>query len=280
MINCFAPAKLNLALHVVGQREDGYHLLDSLVCLVECGDEISVSKSEGFSFTVSGPFANQVPCDPSNLVIKAAALLGVEGGVAIHLVKNLPPASGIGGGSSDAAAVIRALTRLLDLPMPTISELTALGADVPVCMSPDLTRMQGIGEDLDLLGPPPDFGLILVNPRVEVSTPAVFKALPSKTNSGMSQMPASDRDQWVDWIGQQRNDLEQPAISLAPIIQDALAALANTSQARVVRMSGSGATCFALYPTREIAVTEAAKLSQQHPEWWVQATGPCYHTFI
>ncbi|MCL4141537.1 UNVERIFIED_CONTAM: hypothetical protein GTU68_044340 [Idotea baltica] len=163
-----APAKINLSLHVTGQREDGYHLLDSLVMFTAIGDLITVSPADTLALTIDGPFADGLTADRDNLVLGAARSFGTDMGAAITLTKNLPVASGIGGGSADAAATLRALSRLWNLPIPDLHTQLALGADVPVCMTPDLSRMEGIGDQITRISAMSDTNLILINPGVGV----------------------------------------------------------------------------------------------------------------
>lgn len=269
MINAFAPAKVNLTLHGTGQRDDGYHLLDSLVAFADIGDWISVEKSDSLSLSVTGPMAKGVPTDASNLVIRAAQMMGVT--AKITLEKHLPAAAGIGGGSSDAAATIRALMSLYDLPIPNAADLLSLGADVPVCLSPNLSIMRGIGEDVTALDATPNWSMLLINPRVSVPTGPVFRALPSKTNAPMSgELPDwSNLPAAADWLAQQRNDLQAPAIALQPVIGDVLAAFEATKGLEFARMSGSGATCFGLYADRATRDAALAGLQTAHPNWWI-----------
>tara|TARA_B100001093_G_scaffold70786_1_gene61310 strand:- start:1161 stop:2009 length:849 start_codon:yes stop_codon:yes gene_type:complete len=272
MTSAFAPAKLNLCLHVTGLREDGYHLLDSLVMQVDVGDKIWADPQDRLTLSISGPFGKDIPPGPENLVLKAASLMSKDKGAAIQLEKNLPPAAGIGGGSSDAAATVRALCALWQLPQPDLQSLASLGSDIPVCMSAQLTRMRGVGEKLDYWGVPPELTFVLINPRAEVSTPCVFTALEKKSNSAIEKdMPnPSDLDAWLLWLNAQRNDLELPAISLAPVILDVLEALNALPEARLVRMSGSGATCFAIMNDRQSAKAATEYLQRAHPSWWVK----------
>lgn len=268
-VEAFAPAKINLTLHVTGQRPDGYHLLDSLVAFADVGDTVRAEPADRLSLKIEGPFAHQLTPDEDNLVLRAARLLDPDRGAALTLIKRLPVASGIGGGSADAAAALRALSALWDLPLPEEDRLIPLGADVPVCLRPRLTRMRGIGEVLDRLGPVPEFGLVLVNPGIEVLTPAVFKALAQKDNPPMdwSGQGPETWDGWIAWLACQRNDLEAPAIALAPVIGTVLDALRALPGCRLARMSGSGATCFALFDPG--ATIDAGPISQRHPDWWV-----------
>ena len=266
----FAPAKINLTLHVTGQRRDGFPLLDSLVVFADVGDRISVRTAETNTLEVTGPKAAGVPTDGSNLVCKAADLIGLP--VHITLSKHLPNAAGIGGGSSDAAATLLALSQLTD--NSRLPDVTALGADVRVCLMRQAARMQGIGEVVSPIeGMPPLFA-ILANPGVDVPTPTVFKALPNKTNAPMpKKLPRwKTTKALIDWLATQRNDLEAPAITCAPAIKATLAALNALPGAKLTRMSGSGATCFALFETRVTAETAAQTLQHIHPDWWIM---PC-----
>jgi len=274
MINEFAPAKINLCLHVTGQNRDGYHVLDSLVLFTAFGDRISVSPDTGWALELSGPYGQDIPQGAENLVWRAAELTIPGGRASIKLEKNLPPAAGIGGGSSDAAAAIRALSKLYPNAERLGSELTDLGADVPVCMSAELTRMRGIGEKLIRMGPPPSLPIVLVNPGVSLNTADVFQALQQKENPALcDDMPSpNDLSHWLNWLNTQRNDLERPAIKLRPVIGTVLAALNAFSGTKLARMSGSGATCFAITETAEQCESLAALLKQRYPDWWVVAT--------
>lgn len=271
----FAPAKINLSLHVTGQRPDGYHLLDSLVAFADVGDRLTARAAPGLSLAVTGPMAAGVPVDGSNLVLKAALALGVANpGASLTLEKHLPAAAGIGGGSSDAAAALRVLSDLWNVALPDPAAVLALGADVPVCLRDGACRMQGLGEVLSEVPALPEVPAVLVNPRVEVPTPSVFKALTYKENAPMSEVvPAfADVRALAAWVAEQRNDLEPPACRLQPVISKVLAVLAGGEGALLARMSGSGATCFALHESAESATRAARQLAQAQPDWWVQ---PC-----
>ena len=274
MINEFAPAKINLCLHVTGQNGNGYHELDSLVLFTTFGDRISVSQDKDWTLKLSGPYGQDIPQGAENLVWRAAEMTTPGGGGIIQLEKNLPPAAGIGGGSSDAAAVIRALSKLYPNADRLELDLTDLGADVPVCMSAEFTLMGGIGEKLIRMGPPPSLPIVLVNPGVALNTAEVFQALEQKENPALpDDMPRSnDLSNWLNWLNAQRNDLELPAIKLRPVIGTVLAALNAFSGTKLARMSGSGATCFAITETAEQCETLAALLQQHYPDWWVVAT--------
>lgn len=263
-IEVLAPAKVNLTLHVTGQRADGYHLLDSYVCFADLGDIVRVAPAQEMLLRVTGPRAEGVPADARNLCWRAAEAFGAP--VAIELEKHLPAAAGIGGGSSDAAAVIRAMDRLFSRPFP--GDALALGADVPVCLLGHAARMSGIGEAVLPLSQPA-MAAVLVNPGVGVSTPDVFRALTSKDNGAMEDWPLDgDRARMLDWLRAQRNDLQAPALALQPVIGDVLLALEGQG-ADLARMSGSGATCFGLFETRSLARAAAQRLSDSHPGWWV-----------
>lgn len=268
----FAPAKVNLALHVIGRRADGYHLLDSLVAFADVGDRVSAERAEGLSLTVTGPEAAGVPAGPDNLVLRAAALMP-GAGAALTLVKALPAASGLGGGSSDAAAALRVMARLHGRPMPPAAAVLALGADVPVCLRPGSARMRGIGEAVVPLPPLPPVWAVLANPRVPVPTPAVFAALDRRENPPMPEALPRWRDaaDLARWLCGMRNDLEAPARALCPAVAEVLAALAATTGALMVRMSGSGATCLALYAAPAAAEAAASALRAARPGWWIAA---------
>ncbi|MGR3814081.1 MAG: 4-(cytidine 5'-diphospho)-2-C-methyl-D-erythritol kinase [Cognatishimia activa] len=272
-VTAFAPAKINLTLHVTGRREDGYHLLDSLVAFADIGDEIEARAASEMSLSVSGPMSEGVPSDSRNLMLKAAKLFDPSGKAALYLTKHLPAASGIGGGSSDAAATLRALAELWDLPLPQTEDVLPLGADLPVCLYPTSQRMSGIGEKLERLPALPPCDILLVNPGVEVATPGIFKALTSRDNAPMTDVLPNWRsaEDLAAWLHTQRNDLEPPACGLAPEISDALSALEATNPL-IARMSGSGATCFALFPAGSAeADTACGAIQQAHPNWWVKS---------
>lgn len=271
MSKTFAPAKINLTLHVTGQRADGYHLLDSLVAFAsDVGDRVRVMPAEATSLEVTGPMAEGVPTDETNLVLRAARLYDMP--VAISLEKHLPTAGGIGGGSSDAAATLFAMSDLTGTN--AIPEgATALGADVRVCLGRTAARMRGIGEDVQPIEDFPELHAVLANPGAEVPTGEVFAALEDKQGLGMPKRIPRWRGAWsaLDWIARQRNDLEAPARKIAPVIGEVLDALAALPGARLARMSGSGATCFALFEERTEADMAAEALAEAHPDWWVTA---------
>jgi 4-diphosphocytidyl-2-C-methyl-D-erythritol kinase len=271
MASELAPAKVNLALHVTGRRPDGYHLLDSLVVFPALGDRLEAEPARGLSLTIDGPFGRDLDAGPANLVLRAALAFGAGQGAALRLLKSLPVASGIGGGSADAAATLRLLSRLWSLPLPPAEAVLALGADVPVCLAGRACRMQGIGEVLTPLALPP-FWIVLANPGVPVATGAVFAGLAFRQNSGMGALPAfADAAALLEWLAHRRNDLEAPAVALAPPVGAALAALRAQPGCRLARMSGSGATCFGVFAAEAPALAAADALRAREPAWWVAA---------
>ena len=276
----FAPAKINLALHVTGRRADGYHLIDSLAVFTRFGDRIEMAEADEDSFSVSGSFADTVPTDGTNLVIRArdalrAALPHASARVAIRLEKNLPVASGVGGGSSDAAATLRGLARLWDLDAgeERLSDIAAqLGADLPMCIAARPLVARGTGDELAPVAGFPTLGLVLVNPGTPVSTPAVFSALAKRDNESLPALPSRiDFHTLRNWLENTRNDLEDAAQAIEPSIGAAKAALERAGAA-FARMSGSGATCFGLFESGNMAKRAAAAIRSRHPGWFVAAT--------
>jgi 4-diphosphocytidyl-2-C-methyl-D-erythritol kinase len=265
----FAPAKVNLTLHVTGRRADGYHLLDSLVVFAGVGDRVSASLADEASLVVTGPMAAGLSGEGDNLVLRAARLMGVA--ARIGLEKVLPVSSGIGGGSADAAATLRLLARLSGRALPGAAEVLALGADVPVCLQGRAVRMTGIGEGLGAVPALPEAWLVLVNPGVGVSTPAVFKALARADNAPMPREVPKMRSaaELAAFLSMQRNDLEAPAMALQPVIGRVKAALSAQAGCRVARMSGSGATCFGLFDDPLAAHAAARTIRAAEPAWWV-----------
>jgi 4-diphosphocytidyl-2-C-methyl-D-erythritol kinase len=271
-----AAAKINLHLHVVGRRDDGYHLLDSLVIFAGAADQLTVAPADALSLSLTGPFAAGLSAEPDNLVLRAARALaahvGIEPAARLLLEKNLPVASGIGGGSADAAAALRLLSRFwrLDLTQQALADIAAgLGADVPVCLYGRPVVMSGIGELLAPAPPLPELGMVLVNPGVAVSTPAVFRL----RQGGFSNPAAWPSDGWPDaaslaaTLARTANDLQPAAVTLAPEVAESLAALRTTQSCRLARMSGSGATCFGLFDNPAAARQAAETINR--PGWWV-----------
>lgn len=280
-----APAKINLALHVVGQRADGYHLLETLVTFTDAGDRLSFAAADVDHFSISGPFSALLANNDSlsnNLVLRARDLLRqavIAGGqqapaVAIHLEKNLPIASGIGGGSADAAATLRGLLRFWQssIPTETLDVIAlSLGADVPMCFAGTPLMARGIGEELTLLPQLPAFAMVLANPLMGVSTPEIFRRLQTKNNPHVPDTLPQNKQDWQAFIHSLRNDLEAPATVALPVIRE-VSDLLQQHGATLVRMSGSGATCFGIFPSFEAAQEAEASLAAQRPDWYFKAT--------
>ena len=275
-IEVFAPAKVNLALHVTGRRDDGYHLLDSLVAFAGVGDVLTILPEGEGTLAVTGPEAAGVPTDSANLILQVATSVLPPRPVSFHLDKRLPAAAGLGGGSADAAACFRGLAMMQDTPETlatpeAIASLLALGADIPMCVPSDPARVQGIGEAITPVRLPA-LPVVLANPRVAVPTGAVFAGLDRRDTPGLEPLPdMTDTEALIAWLGRQRNDLEGPARRVAPVIDRVLSALSAAPGCRLARMSGSGATCFALHDSDEVAEAAAADLRAAHPGWWVAA---------
>ncbi|KKW92740.1 4-(cytidine 5'-diphospho)-2-C-methyl-D-erythritol kinase [Sphingobium chungbukense] len=272
-----AFAKVNLALHVRKRRPDGYHALESLFVFAEAGDRLAghVRPDGMISLRVEGPFAQMLDAGPDNLVMKAACALrfhvGKEDGAALVLTKNLPVASGIGGGSADAAAALRLLMRLWDVSIApeTLEQIAlSLGSDVPACLSSVTQMVSGRGEVLQRQTIPGLAGMpmLLVNPGVGVSTARIFGGWDQVDRGALA---ASDLRQLVE-AG--RNDLEPPAMAVAPVIGEVLSGLRSCEGVAMARMSGSGATCFALFDTERDLVAAATSLREGHPQWWIAET--------
>lgn len=276
-----APAKINLALHVTGRRDDGYHDIETLAVFARFGDRIVVTPSESDRFSVSGRYGPEVPLDATNLVLKARDALrdalgdDMAAPVAISLEKNLPVASGVGGGSSDAAATLRALSAvwgqgLDDAALAGIG--LCLGADMPMCLAARPLLARGIGEEIGLVERFPALGLVLVNPGAPVSTAQAFGRLVATDNTGLPPLPRHlDFHSLRGWLEATRNDLESGSRSIQPAIGAALSEL-KRADAAFWRMSGSGATCFGLYESGNAAKRAAALIRSRHPDWFVAAT--------
>lgn len=267
----FAPAKVNLALHVLGRRADGYHDLDSIVAFADVGDRLTFTPADEFAITVSGPFASALPQSADNIIANswaAAQAIAARRGralpaAAVHLEKNLPVASGIGGGSANAAAALKGFLRLAGIDGIDDEVIAAglrIGADVPVCLAGVPCRMQGVGERITPLAGFAPLRAILVNPLVAVSTPAVFGALALEKGQGFGTAIADARDPAL-W----RNDLAAPAIALAPVIGDVLHRLATSPGITRAFMSGSGATSVGL-------LADDSATPDLDPRWWTART--------
>lgn len=269
-----ARAKVNLFLHVLGRRADGYHELETLVVFPRIGDRLTAAPATALSLSIDGPFAAGLDTGPDNLVMRAAAALGQGGGAALRLEKTLPVAAGIGGGSADAAAALRLLSRLWSAPAGAAEAAApTLGADVPMCLAQRPAIARGVGERLDPAPALPRFSLLLANPMLPLSTPAVFGALDRRDNPPADPPPAAfaDAPALAAWLSAQRNDLEPAALRLAPEIGEVLAALRADPACLLARMSGSGATCFGLYADDAPALAARDRLRAARPGWWVEA---------
>jgi len=284
-----ARAKVNLTLRVNGRRGDGFHDLESVVAFCDCADRLTLTPGPELSLTMTGPLASACGETSDNLVLKAAQLLGERvAGLKVGsfaLEKILPVAAGIGGGSADAAAALRLLARLNDLRLDDerLREVAlATGADVPVCLASRACDMTGVGETLMWLSPP-KMPCVLVNPCVPVATKDVFEALGLRHGELLvgatdvvmqgSSWPeeGGSLEEWVEALATGSNDLEAPATKIQPVIGVVISALNATNGAWLARMSGSGATCFALYENTADAKRAADKILREHPEWWVHA---------
>ena len=276
-VTVFAPAKINLYLHVTGRRDDGYHLLDSLIAFADIGDTVTAEPAETLSLTVRGPEAAGLQqLGEGNLVLRAARSLAAHYGIApearLTLDKQLPIASGIGGGSSDAAATLRALAGLWRCPIDAVGAIALeLGADVPACLAGRPVWVGGVGERLHPAPSLPPLGIVLANPRRELPTADVFRARRGGFSQEAPRIDISAPAALFALLSRCRNDLTDAAASLAPEIAVVLDRLARLPDARLTRMSGSGATCFALFADREAASRAAAVLAETEPGWWVRA---------
>lgn len=283
-----APAKVNLSLRVICRRADGYHELDSLVAFAGVGDELSLTPGEPSEVQISGPVGAGLSTGADNLVLKAERVLreeiaGLRSG-RFHLVKRLPVASGIGGGSADAAAALRLLARLNDLPLSHPALLAAagrIGADVPVCLEARARVMRGIGERLSQPLRLPRLFALLVNPGVAVETAPVFRALglqPGQGHAGgvepfQAEEPSpATTASLIAALAASGNDLEAPARAVAPVIDEVLSAVSALPGCRLARMSGSGATCFALFDDCHASAAAGKRLAKQQRDWWVKPT--------
>jgi len=276
----FAPAKINLYLHVLGKRDDGYHLLDSLIAFADIGDYVRVEPDAQLSLRLEGPFAQSLSVGADNLVLRAAQSLRIflnnEQGARITLTKNLPVASGIGGGSANAAATLRALLNLWNIKdRISANDLAALslklGADVPVCLWRRTSYFGGVGEIIDPAPPLPEIYLLLANPLIATPTPQIFtnRRGPYSSKARLAEWP-SDARQFTKMLSDRHNDLECPAQEIVPIIKDVLKMIETTDHCLLARMSGSGATCFGLYEKQEEAIAAAETLKKARPSWWVE----------
>lgn len=275
-----AAAKINLYLHVTGRRDDGYHLLDSLIVFADLADTVSAVPAARFSLRVSGPFAAATPAGADNLVARAAIglaeVLGRAPDVALTLEKVLPVAAGLGGGSADAAAALRVVCTLWGgdpVSSPVRALAVDLGADVPVCLTARPSRVSDIGTTVAAAPPLPDLPVVLVNPGVALSTAQVFARLaPPFAPPSRFEFQGGNITALATALRACRNDLQAPAAAMAPAIGRVLDDLGQCDDCLLARMSGSGATCFGLFATPVAAATAATAVAARHPNWWVRAT--------
>lgn len=285
VIRLRAPAKINLFLHVVGRRADGFHQLDSLVAFTDYGDDLTVAPANDISLAIDGPFAQNLAADGDNLVLRAARLLQAEcgstAGARIRLTKNLPVASGIGGGSADGAAALTALTQLWQARVPA-ERLAALalqlGADLPVCLAGCASFVGGIGEKIDPAPPLTDLDILLVNPLIPLPTIEVFRRRAQGPDGarfgapGRWQEALASAEAFCARLADCRNDLTEAAIGLVPQISEVILRLERQPGCRLVRLSGSGATCFGLFTDSAAARAAAIAVLGEKPDWWAVAT--------
>jgi 4-diphosphocytidyl-2-C-methyl-D-erythritol kinase len=279
-----APAKVNLTLRILGRRADGYHELESLVAFAGCGDRLVLCAGPQLELAVSGPTAAQSGAVADNLVLRAANALAARiPDLALGrftLTKELPAGAGLGGGSADAAAALRLLAKANHLALDDrriLDAARATGADVPVCLDPQPRMMCGIGDILSAPVALPKLGILIVHPGVAMPTPPVFAALGLRHGERCPAQPVAaavpgERDALLGWLAAERNDLEAPAISIAPTIAEVLRMIAALPGCRLARMSGSGSACFGLFDDEPAATAAAGRLAKAQPEWWVQAS--------
>lgn len=274
-----APAKINLFLHVTRKRPDGFHDLQSLVAFADVGDVLTLERAPELSLSIDGPFAQGLAAEADNLVLRAARALAERNPAVaaahIRLTKNLPVASGIGGGSADAAAALRGIRALYDgsiAEQELLAIAASLGSDIPVCVASQTAWMEGRGEIVTLLPPLPPTHIVLVNPGVSVATADVFRGLTIGAGEAALAPPAAfaSLDALVRYLKTTRNDLEAPARAIAPVVGSVLDAYAEQG-AVFSRMSGSGATCFGFFESAAKAQSAAAAIAKAKPRWWSRA---------
>ena len=266
-INSFAAAKVNLALHVRGLKSNGYHELDSLVTFANIGDIIEVRPSNELKLTIEGPFADNVPKDTDNIVIKAAKFLLPDGKAHINLIKNLPVEAGLGGGSADAAATLRSLSKLWNIPIPKTPEV--LGADVPICLLKETAIVQGIGEKITPVSIPSNLHIVLIKPNIGLSTAKVFNNLKNKHNEKMCTFKGTDSiEEFANYLNKLRNDLLQTSITIVPLLRDIINFLNVQNGNYYTQMSGSGTTCFGLFDDEVSAMRALSQAKIKFPNMW------------
>ena len=270
-LQALSRVKVNLYLHIIGKRADGYHNLDSLVAFPEIGDEILVSPSNSINLKITGKSKKELN-EKENLILKAIKLLkNRKMGADIHLIKDTPISAGLGGGSSNAAVTLKLLSKLWNVPLPPINELVLLGADIPVCMDWRLQRMQGIGEKNSFVASPDSLWIVLLNNGDRVPTSTVFQGLAQNEFSGLVNVPRlNEKNILIKFLKSTGNDLERAAIKNFPIIDDLINSLNLTSGCLVARMSGSGSTCFGLFEKKHEAEKAKKLLFNKFPNAWIK----------
>ena len=270
-LQALSRVKVNLYLHIIGKRADGYHNLDSLVAFPEIGDEILVSPSNSINLKITGKSKKELN-EKENLILKAIKLLkNRKMGADIHLIKDTPISAGLGGGSSNAAVTLKLLSKLWNVPLPPINELVLLGADIPVCMDWRLQRMQGIGEKNSFVVSPDSLWIVLLNNGDRVPTSTVFQSLAQNEFSGLVNVPRlNEKNILIKFLKSTGNDLEKAAIKNFPVINDLINSLNLTSGCLVARMSGSGSTCFGLYEKKDEAEKAKKHLLNKFPNAWIK----------
>ena len=279
-VNIDLPAKVNLFLSVCGRREDGYHLLESLVGFTEFGDRMSVRLADDVTVSVEGPFATDLlSVSDTNLVLVAASALkeeaGIDLGAKIKLEKNIPVSAGIGGGSADAAGTLRTLTELWQLKYDAqrLAQVgRVIGSDIPVCVYSVPAIIEGAGEKVTPQKPLPACGVVLVNAGERVSTKSVFLTRTGSYTKSFPWPEINSFEQLVFELSLRKNDLSETAVKLSPLIYDVLTTLSETRDCAYFQMSGSGGTCFGLYPTQKLAVDAVHSISERNPDWWCIST--------
>jgi 4-diphosphocytidyl-2-C-methyl-D-erythritol kinase len=270
-LQALSRVKVNLYLHIIGKRADGYHNLDSLVAFPEIGDEILVSPSNSINLKITGKFKKELN-KKENLILKAIKLLkNRKMGADIHLIKETPISAGLGGGSSNAAVTLKLLSKLWNVPLPPINELVLLGADIPVCMDWRLQRMQGIGEKNSFVVSPGSLWIVLLNNGDRVPTSTVFQSVTQNEFSGLVNVPRlNEKNILIKFLKSTGNDLERVAIKNFPNIKNLINSLNLTSGCLVARMSGSGSTCFGLYEKKHEAEKAKKHLFNKFPNAWIK----------
>ena len=270
-LQALSRVKVNLYLHIIGKRADGYHNLDSLVAFPEIGDEILVSPSNSINLKITGKSKKELN-EKENLILKAIKLLkNRKMGADIHLIKDTPISAGLGGGSSNAAVTLKLLSKLWNVPLPPINELVLLGADIPVCMDWRLQRMQGIGEKNSFVVSPDSLWIVLLNNGVRLPTSTVFQSVTQNEFSGLVNVPRlNEKNILIKFLKSTGNDLERVAIKNFPNIKDLINSLNLTSGCLVARMSGSGSTCFGLYEKKDEAEKAKKHLLNKFPNAWIK----------